>query len=80
MVYYSIPQGPGDRADRFEGETPADVVTVMARFVFPDRDPAAHMLETAERAAAWNGAVIDPFTPETFLRTMEENNFLRRES
>jgi hypothetical protein len=80
MVYIKDPLGPGDSSDRFEGETAADVVTAMATAIFPDRDAGAYMLETAERARLWNGAVIDPFTPETFLESMEKFKFIRRES
>ena len=81
MVYHSVSLGSGDeRVDVYEGETALDVVTAMANFIFKDRDAAQYMHDTASRALMWNGSVVDPFTPETFLETMEKNNFITRVS
>lgn len=68
--------------DEFAGRTPRDVVLKMkeAAWMGP-QGKGAYMREVAARCAQLNvaGAEVDPRTPESFLASLVEAGFLRKD-
>jgi hypothetical protein len=64
--------------DTYSGDTPDAVVTAMATKLWPDGDPAAYMLDYAERAKLWDGSEVDTFTAGHFLDSLVRLNFLQK--